>query len=58
MQKNPKVSNQLKLDEILGLDKFHLTYFQRCDCISLFNHYDKNRAIEQAEKFHQQNTKR
>ncbi len=41
------------LTELLGLDGFDLTYSQRCDCISLYNHAGKEAAIKQAEKFEQ-----
>lgn len=33
------------LSELLSLDKFNLTYSQRCDCITLYNHAGKDVAI-------------
>jgi hypothetical protein len=39
------------LDEIIGLDKYKLTYSQRCDCVTLFNIYGVEAAIEHAKKF-------
>lgn len=43
------------LDELLGLDRFDLTYSQRCDCITLYNHLGQDAAIEQATKFEFEN---
>jgi hypothetical protein len=44
------------LSEMLGLDKFNLTYSQRCDCIALYNHVGETAALEAAKKFHDKNT--
>ncbi len=43
------------LSELLKLDQFNLTFSQRCDCISLFNHFGESAAIDQAKKFQEKN---
>ena len=53
--KHTKEKSLPTLDELLGLDKFDLTYSQRCDCITLYNHLGQDAAIEQAEKFESKN---
>ena len=48
-----KLGSLPTLTELFGLDKFNLTYKQKCDCISLYNHAGREAAIKQAEKFEQ-----
>lgn len=45
------------LSEMLGLDKFDLTFSERCDCISLYNNRGRSASLEQAKIFSEKKEK-